>query len=205
VHCRDTVKKLTNCPDVGCPSTHHPNLNSAKNRTDAASSPAQMTVAEIIALQVDPAWGEDEPAASMQAAGEGKAAVVEGYLAHVAAEKGESCNCYLSGEANNDFHLNLVSTLAESKLDSTTARWKSIVVEMTPRVRKNHSGWSTANLGEVRLHHRRVRVTGWLMLDTAHVIDHHGGARASLWEVHPITAMDVKVGGQWVNLDNYQP
>jgi len=43
------------------------------------------------------------------------------------------------------------------------------------------------------------------MLDTAHVIDHHGGERASLWEVHPITAMEVKVRGHWVKLDNYQP
>ena len=74
-HCRDTVKTLAKCPDVGCPPDHHPNLNRAKNRTDTASSPTQMTVAEIVALQVDPGWGEDEPATSMQAAGEGKAVV----------------------------------------------------------------------------------------------------------------------------------
>jgi len=63
----------------------------------------------------------------------------------------------------------------------------------------------TKNLKEIRLNHHRVRVTGWLMLDTQHVKDHDGGPRATLWEVHPITAVDVKSHGHWVKLDDCTP
>jgi len=33
--------------------------------------------------------------------------------------------------------------------------------------------------------------------------DDDGGPRATLWDVHPITKVEVKSHGQWVKLDNY--
>jgi hypothetical protein len=108
--CRNTTKILAKCPDIGCRAIHHPNLNRAKNRTDDATSPTSMSVGDIVALnaKIDPNWTDDEARAPIEAAGEGKAVVVEGYLVYAHGQGAESCNCYLLKQANGDFHLNLV-------------------------------------------------------------------------------------------------
>jgi hypothetical protein len=45
-----------------------------------------------------------------------------------------------------------------------------------------------------------VRISGWLVYDFEHfgVI---GTRRATVWEVHPITVIEVQQNGQWIDLD----
>ena len=46
-----------------------------------------------------------------------------------------------------------------------------------------------------------VRISGWLMYDSEH-IGAIGTQRAAVWEVHPITKIEVQTNGQWVNAEN---
>lgn len=46
-----------------------------------------------------------------------------------------------------------------------------------------------------------VRISGWLMFDPSHR-NHLGRFRKTLWEIHPITRIEVWQNGAWVNVDN---
>jgi hypothetical protein len=47
----------------------------------------------------------------------------------------------------------------------------------------------------------QVRVSGWLMYDSEH-INVIGTQRATVWEVHPITKVEIQSNGQWVDIEN---
>jgi len=76
-----------------------------------------------------------------------------------------------------------------------------VIVEVTPQMRRKVAGrgtdWSTATLRQ-QLRGRWIRVTGWLLFDVEHTENatntNPGGRkiwRATVWEVHPITAIEV--------------
>ena len=46
-----------------------------------------------------------------------------------------------------------------------------------------------------------VRVSGWLMFDPEHR-NQLGTYRSTLWEIHPITKLEVWDGSAWVALDD---
>jgi hypothetical protein len=49
----------------------------------------------------------------------------------------------------------------------------------------------------------QVRISGWLLFDLEHV-NVVGKQRATAWEIHPITRIEVKQNGQWIDLDSDQ-
>jgi hypothetical protein len=114
--------------------------------------------------------------------GEGTAVEVKGWLinAHVT-KTPETCNCYLKGPDNNDFHLNLVPRNNDMMSDS-------VVIELSPRSR--HTKWKLTTLEALADTITYVRVTGWLMFDSAHANFSHM-PRATSWEIHPVTKFEV--------------
>jgi hypothetical protein len=77
----------------------------------------------------------------------------------------------------------------------------SVTAENTPRVRKeSHSSWTSVKIGGFT--GKLVRLTGWLIFDSAHAHhshkannddrDHAGFPlnRATNWEVHPVTKFE---------------
>lgn len=99
--------------------------------------------------------------------------------------KGESVNCKKGGIANNDIHISLGKHVDDDLCDSVTA-------EITPHFRP--ATWTKDNLNN--LGNRPVRVTGHLFFDASHQpcrSDGSGGSpdRMSLWEIHPVYAVDV--------------
>jgi hypothetical protein len=46
-----------------------------------------------------------------------------------------------------------------------------------------------------------VRISGWLLLDPEHRA-HLGKYRSTLWEIHPITRIEVFDGKNWIDLDD---
>ncbi len=78
-------------------------------------------------------------------------------------------------------------------------RAKAVVVEVTPRLRARHPGWTPATLQELARDRGRVRVTGWGMLDPERP-DQVGETSGTIWELHPVTKVDVFRYGRWVDL-----
>ena len=141
-------------------------------------------------------WGSGETNAVARY--EGAAVQIEGYLVGHRLEVPEPPNCYAKDPDHKDFHLWL-SEVANDK------RSRSIVVEITPRIRRRHAGWSEERLVALHLSQSRLRVSGWLMLDQMHS-EKVGGNRITLWEVHPIMRIEwQRKDSSWVSLDSVSP
>ncbi len=76
----------------------------------------------------------------------------------------------------------------------------AIVVESTPGIRKHHPEWTPTALKPRVDSADPVRISGWLMMDPAHR-NHLGKYRATLWEIHPITRIEVFKDGAWSELN----
>lgn len=163
-------------------------LNRLKNRTDSPRSSVRLTVGEISGLHSIRShrrraqWTRGDWRVIRDL--EGAAVTVEGYVARTREEGPEATNC----QDGHDIHLYLVDRSGDD------AR-ASVVAEITPRMRR--PTWSASAIASLARHRSRVRVTGWLMYDQEHAPD---AARATSWEIHPVTAVTVFVDGTWRDL-----
>jgi hypothetical protein len=117
--------------------------------------------------------------------------------------KGEGTNCGFVTLGNIDAHIALV----ENKNDPESS---AIVVEWTPRFTQAHPNWTSQKLKPWIKTGKRVRISGWLMVDPNH-LNHITGVkingqirkyRHTLWEIHPITRIEVWKDGSFVDLDD---
>jgi len=98
-------------------------------------------------------------------------------------ESGESVNCDLESDSNNDIHIPLVSQPGEDECTSVTA-------EISPHDRP--AVWTADNVNKPKV---PMRFTGQLLFDA----EHHPCVgtkveepkRQSVWEIHPVYAIDV--------------
>jgi hypothetical protein len=187
----------------GCPAEgdnpRQADLNRLKNRVDegeyvpvAFDSILNLSWPKSVERQASRAsWSASDLAAVEHY--EGVPVAVEGYLAGARQEGPESPNCHGDDAQFRDFHIWLVKNASDD-------RSRSIVVEVTPRVRANHPNWRTDVLGQIVKRNQRVRVSGWLMLDPEHP-DQVGKTRGTIWEIHPVMQVEVNQAGQWTPLD----
>lgn len=134
---------------------------------------------------------------------------VEGYLIVIRDQdtakpgKGEGTNCGFATLGNIDAHIALVKQPNDP--EST-----AVVVEWTPRFTQIHPNWTKKKLLPWTKTGVKVRISGWLMVDPNHY-SHITGVmlggklrkfRQTLWEIHPITEIEVEVNGRFVDLDN---
>ena len=119
--------------------------------------------------------------------GEGTLVRYVGYVLEARkARSTESVNCKESDVADTDIHIDLVAS------PSVRNPCNSITAEMIPHGRPKM--WTRPNINKID---RPVRVTGQLMFDAMHDLCKNGKptqgnpARISLWEIHPVYALDV--------------
>jgi hypothetical protein len=174
--------------------------NERKNRTDVATEYHPVTwralqsvpypVAKNSLLNWTPAQlAEIEPH-------QGVAVSIIGYLFAVKVEDrggGETTNCHFTNPEEVDWHMPIVEKAGDSE-------GTAIVVETTPRVRELHVKWTPNALAPWVKSSAPVRISGWTMLDPEHRA-HLGKYRSTLWEIHPITKIEVFHDGQWVDVD----
>jgi hypothetical protein len=121
--------------------------------------------------------------------------------------EGEDVNCHRPTEAENDIHINLVEAPAPprpaqhdpdhaQKLAAFhSALCTGIVVEVIPHFRP--AAYEMAVLGPIADKHVPVRISGQLFFDASHhpcrngTPGHGDPARMSLWEIHPVYAIEV--------------
>ncbi|MFZ0869011.1 MAG: SH3 domain-containing protein [Candidatus Sulfotelmatobacter sp.] len=205
-----------NCGETG--DGGDTDTNQRKNRTDVQASYHAVTWAAINTLgyakgakksRMD--WTPAQLATITPF--EGAAISVEGYLYKVKVESssvnaksgGESTNCHARLANDVDWHMPLTANVGEGED-------VAIIVETTPRVRRQHSQWTTArlkpwvshigNTPNANYNQQKIRISGWLMLDPEHQDMINQGLRSTLWEIHPITKIEVWDNGSWVDLDN---
>ena len=176
-------------------------LNLRKNRIDTAATyvavPFQM-IARLpwprqAALRFRNQWARGER--SSVARYEGAPVQVAGHMMGFKLEIPEPPNCYASDPETKDYHIWLTLRPHEN-------RKRSVVVEITPRVRVSHPGWTEAKLQALVDSQIPVRVSGWLMLDQMHPeqVNQH---RITLWEIHPITRLErQRSDSSWATLDS---
>jgi hypothetical protein len=129
---------------------------------------------------------------------EGAAVEVEGYVVDFRLIPPEPPNCYSTAPRSRDHHI----WLSEG---ANGGKKQSIVIEITPRVRVSHPGWTEERLAALANTQVRVRVRGWLMFDQMHP-ESIGGTRITLWEVHPIMHLDWQSSrNKWISLDSLSP
>ncbi|MDP9266932.1 MAG: SH3 domain-containing protein [Acidobacteriota bacterium] len=109
---------------------------------------------------------------------------------------GEGTNCHMNRPLETDTHLALVKEAGD-------AEKSSIVIEFTPRFLKAHPNWNKKALSNWINSDNPVRISGWLMFDPDHR-NHLKRFRSTLWEIHPITQIEVWKDNSWVNLDTAQ-
>jgi hypothetical protein len=189
------------CPAIGLKGDA--DLNLRKNRTDKSKKKwLPVAISDIVKLpapkSVQGKKRSQWPASSAKTIRtyEGLAVQVEGWLTGAKAEGPEACNC--GAVADNDYHLWLIDFPPQHP---PADRAKSVVCEVTPRVRAKHTGWDIEHVGKQIDGVTKVRLSGWLLMDQDHA-DQIGKTRATLWEIHPIIVFEVFKGNQWVALDD---
>lgn len=192
---RDSV-----CGPVGDPTADSA-TNRLKNRTDVPPNYHVVAFNAIADLRYPATratfrtkWPAESVAVLRRV--EGVAVQIVGYLAAIKPQSGnqESTNCYLTRSAETDWHVAVTESFGENESDA-------VVVEPTPRVRINHPRWTEGRLSPWVHSPDPVRISGWLMFDPAHR-NHLGRFRKTLWEIHPVTKIEVWRNGEWVSLDS---
>jgi uncharacterized protein YraI len=188
------------CPGAGKAGSDTP-TNLRKNRVDTPGSYHAVTF-DVIATLSYPTdvthrihW---QPANLAEIARfEGVPLSVIGYLSHAINIEGkEDTNCgYAHPDTATEVDWHMYLTKQPNRPIS-----ESVVVETTPRVKKNRN-WDRALLLPWVNSTNQVRISGWLMLDPDHP-SMVGSARSTIWEIHPITKIEVWKNGLWVDLEN---
>lgn len=195
------------CPREG-DSRGDRSTNRLKNRVDVPSSYNPVTFRAIAELQYPATkspkrdrWPAESVAVIEQY--EGAAVSVVGYLVAVKTQGAEAVNCDMTGAREADWHMAIVEREGQGEEDA-------IVVETTPRIRLRHPKWTPARLEPWVDSPDPIRVSGWLLFDPAHrahlksnpnpKVKRH--FRVTLWEVHPITKLEVWKDDGWVDVDD---
>jgi hypothetical protein len=163
-------------------------LDRLKNR-DTAPTPDQINNAVTLAALLQP--GDDRGRWKVRDGAE-----IVGYVWDVKPGGIESCNCHATDVDKRDTHIELV-------LDpmAGNAETNRFIVEVTPRwramLKAQGIDWRTRALSD-HFKGRWVKVQGWLLLDAEHLGEaentapgRFGNWRATAWEVHPVTKIEV--------------
>ncbi len=188
---------------AGCsqPGSKHALFDQLKRRVPQPSVPVPVTFADFKTLQ-ELADARVDEGVELSAADRAKltnlqisqGTVQEGSVVRLIgfiakgldphANTGESVNCRLPQEQNNDFHISFAERSDQDEFDG-------IVVEMIPQNRP--ANWSLSRLKTLKTQHRLLKVVGAIFYDNAHVVNSDREnplqgqpKRFSLWEIHPI-------------------
>jgi hypothetical protein len=211
-------------------AAHDDGTNLHKNRADIPTSSHLVTVDAIRSLPDTALWRFTDRQhwirsdSALVLPYEGIPVTVEGFFEVVKPQKdspphgseqvGEAPNCHSWTEDDTDWHVALVANPSEIEE-------RAIVVEPTPRTKRHHAAWIASAVSQLAVRHStssgrdeagaaRVRVTGFLLLDPVHPNHIRGHCtadcatkhffRATLWEVHPVTRIEIFRNGTWSEL-----
>ena len=161
-------------------------LTEQKNRTDIPAHYEPLTFAEFLALPAVPERYAPPDWETVRTQTQ-RGISLEGYIAEVIqATDGAT---YGRPPEQGDLHVHLRAT-RQPKCGAAGSRNQQIVTEVTPPFQPPTSGWSYEALLDLCQRQVRVRIAGWLLHDYQHIKD-VGNGRATVWEIHPVTEIEV--------------
>jgi hypothetical protein len=195
-----TTTKPTGCSAAG---SAHGLVNQLKRTVPPQGTPTTLTfdtfsqlqsaAVELVDEGVEIPPAERDKIKSIETAegtvGEGSRVRLVAFLSegNPHANSGESVNCNLKRQANNDIHISVTETKDGSEFEG-------IVVEMIPQDRP--ANWTSSKLGQ--LHGKVLLIEGGLFYDNLHFANADANnpmqgqpKRFSLWEIHPVTSLKV--------------
>ena len=174
-------QQLDDCKENGCaaPDSKRGIFNKAKNHQPTGSASVSLSFPDLRALQrqADALVAQGTELTQQQRdslqnftvthgrVGEGKLVKFTGFIATGAdphANTGESVNCSLPNQVNNDFHIPIV-------LRPSNTEFQGVVVEMVPHARSD--AWNLVKLKKVKRQALKVMVVGGLFYDNDHVVN----------------------------------
>jgi hypothetical protein len=182
----NSPKSPLDCPPEG--KGGDPDLNRQKNRVQAPAKLRDVSFDQIVKLnriavnkKGRQTWTDAERQQVAEVENGDRVAVV-GYIFDAKYSVPETCNCSFTAEPWLDFHIWLVRDRRNAD------KSKSFVVEMTPRVRQQHPGWTVKKLRSLIPPRAwtMVRVGGLMTFDSEHWNFVRDGLRATVWEIHPV-------------------
>lgn len=190
----------------GCPVRGRggdPELNTQKNRSAFPPSYGPIRVADMRALPSvpqqygttrGPSWPPVLLASIRQ--NESRGVTFAGYIIHAKPEGPESPNCGSSSPRDHDVHVYVGDNAGDAAASSAIA-------EVTPRWRDTNATWNATALQGLATAGAHVRISGYLLYDQEHwdMIQQH--QRSTLWEIHPITNVEVETNRGWIELAAY--
>jgi len=198
-----TLSWAAPCPPEGEGSHNDPKQNVLKNRAAAPSSYEQMTVSQFkktfkkdLKLPTRREKFTDAQLA-LVAPDEQRGVTFTGYILRAVKQGPETANC--GSTTRTDIHVWLYSKTSPDKTVRTRLRGYAVVTEISPGWQDNHPTWSAAKLEKLAKDRVKVRVSGWVMYDPEHP-PHLGKTRGTLWELHPITQIEIQNNGAWQEL-----
>ena len=177
------VLLLASC---GILSPQYRYLLEVKNRIEVPAVYEPLTFAQFLALPVLPLGYEDGDWEAVRAH-TARAVSMEGYIAEVRRVR-DGWN-YGPLPWKGDVHLHLRDR-RQPQCFPDGPRGGQLVTEVTPHFQPPKNGWSDEALWDLCQHQVRVRLSGWLLHDFPH-LDGVGRWRASAWEIHPVTKIEV--------------
>ena len=214
------VKQLidSSCGPTGSPSApaNSKLQNTLKNNFCAGSgkTPETFTPQMLIDLQSKTtissgAGKEPSDRQPLQNLGEGKLVRMKAFLVeahHANLGTGESVNCNGGSEVQNDIHMALGATASTKECGTVTAE---IIPHYRPaswneighfeRFNATTKKYTPDPVMVSRLQAHPYRITGQLFFDASHIVCPCGTtctpARSSLWEIHPVYAIEVCKAG----------
>ncbi|MBI3804728.1 MAG: hypothetical protein HY282_13305 [Nitrospirae bacterium] len=189
------------CPPKG--EGGDPALNRLKNRIDAPATYEMMTVAQFLeTLTPNLHAAKDRSDFSLAHRlyvdrNEARGITLEGYLLHAKQAGPEGVNCY--SKTRRDFLLWIGAKHPMTLKEAEAMRPEGVRVDATPAGQHQHKSWRLHTLKQWAKEGTRIRVSGWALYDSEHPGD-VGKTRGSLWEVHPVTKIEIWDGETWKEL-----
>ncbi len=195
------VALLPGCPAEGDRGDRL--LNRLKNRTTAPPTYETLTVDQFLAT-FTPNLHTPQRRAKIGYAHlryieprEQRGITLVGYLVAVNQSEPESANCH--DPVRRDFHVWVAAVAPASPAEGKALRAQAVIVEPTPPWQAAHDAWRLRVFQRLARDGAAVRISGWAMYDQEHP-EQVGKTRATLWEVHPVTKIEVWSGGEWREL-----
>ncbi len=125
---------------------------------------------------------------------------LEGYLVDAKQGESESSNCHAKTKRGLRFWVAPEQPPAWNTPAAKALLPRSVVAEASPYWQGEHADtWQMGFIGPMVKDHFKVRVSGWLLYNPEHP-EQLGKTRGTLWEIHPVTKVEIWNGETWREL-----